>query len=533
MHSLKVFKLRLCLELGNEDMYSRLSILLKGLSSIEDISGEDVEALVSFMFKEEKFHRKISLSNPAVIFLDDADQLQGDVRCVAFLQFPLPKCIKFVLSTSNQTFFETIQAHNLQLDDQDSQKASVISTEQTCGNGNKIECQQSYPQHWQVLSHLDKSIAASVIRHRLSHFQKTLDEEQLVAMLSNDGAVNFEWVEYACEEIRTFGAFETISQHIKNLPSSVPELLLLRLKNNETIACNLDGRTDYVALMHLSLRLLLICESGLEEEEIRMMLSKSADDHHSSQMAKLEYSQWSAIYLLIRPFIFYSRFHGQSSRRIIIRSDAVRRTLIRKFSMMYLQEVCHGLQDRDVETYNNINLLLQFFYGSPSRDRHVFDYPLLLLAIADKSRLYTYMSSEYFELCSFTVKYRIKSLLRCQATIPLHPHKPHSLKICINCSMKSTLSPKRLNRMSCYCCRSMIFSRYQTIGGKHSVVMNVMESEAFMCRRHCPQSYNSLPHFRQPCVICKLPLQDGFCFPVVLCRDCNRKGVCICAHMAE
>ena len=44
------------------------------------------------------------------------------------------------------------------------------------------------------------------------------------------------WLSLACEELRVFGVFETVTQHIKRLPSTVKELLQLiinRLTNED------------------------------------------------------------------------------------------------------------------------------------------------------------------------------------------------------------------------------------------------------------------------------------------------------------
>lgn len=39
-----------------------------------------------------------------------------------------------------------------------------------------------------------------------------------------------EWLHLACEEMRVFGAFETITEHIRSLPSTVMDLMELLLQ---------------------------------------------------------------------------------------------------------------------------------------------------------------------------------------------------------------------------------------------------------------------------------------------------------------
>ena len=39
---------------------------------------------------------------------------------------------------------------------------------------------------------------------------KVLSQEQLTALLDNQGSVNLRWLILACEELRVFGVFETV-----------------------------------------------------------------------------------------------------------------------------------------------------------------------------------------------------------------------------------------------------------------------------------------------------------------------------------
>ena len=581
-HLVCMLHIRLCLELGNEDIYSRLHALSKELPSLAHVPCEDARSLTALMFREEAFHEGIRASSPAVIVIDEADQLQSDFSigsAISFLSFPLPDTVKCILSTSSDSFFTLIKSLNIPVCDQcghlddmagELESGLHISSGSDDGansvgiNSKKEEDRQddtvlipptrlacsghaepslspphsSTPSPWLVLMPLGKAVAAEVIQKKLARYQKTLDADQLRTLLRNTSATNFEWIEYACEEIRTFGAFETISDHIKNLPASIEDLLLMRLRSNEVIAKILDSPVDYVAYLHATLRLLLVSGGGLTEEEVRMLLVGATYSSTSSPLM-LEYTTWSIVFLFIKPFIAHSRVYAEGVSRIVIRSDTTRQALIHFYAMPLLLVPLHKRATaQDVETTANIQQLLQLFATSPNKARHSTDYPKLLLLILDKSRLKNFLMTEYFDFCSYSVKYQIRRLLRCTAPISSLPIKPHALRMCINCSMASTLHPKRLNRMSCYCCGSQIFSRFQTMGGKHSVILHAMEGEAFKCRRHSPQSYHPQPpqSLRLPCALCKLTVQAGFSFPVVICRECKRGGAgggvgCLCAHM--
>ena len=49
-------------------------------------------------------------------------------------------------------------------------------------------------------------------------------------LVGSSGASNPLWLSLACEELRVFGVFETITRHIKSLPTTIKELLKLIIK---------------------------------------------------------------------------------------------------------------------------------------------------------------------------------------------------------------------------------------------------------------------------------------------------------------
>lgn len=48
-------------------------------------------------------------------------------------------------------------------------------------------------------------------------------------LMASPGASNPLWLSLACEELRVFGVFETITRHIKSLPATIKELLQLTI----------------------------------------------------------------------------------------------------------------------------------------------------------------------------------------------------------------------------------------------------------------------------------------------------------------
>lgn len=49
-------------------------------------------------------------------------------------------------------------------------------------------------------------------------------------LIDSEGASNLLWLSLSCEELRVFGVFETITHHIKSLPSELKELLRFIMK---------------------------------------------------------------------------------------------------------------------------------------------------------------------------------------------------------------------------------------------------------------------------------------------------------------
>jgi len=83
---------------------------------------------------------------------------------------------------------------------------------------------------------LDESARQEIVKRTLGKYNKKLDVEQMALLIGSSGASNPLWLSLACEELRVFGVFETITHHIKSLPSTIKELLQLvinRLTNED------------------------------------------------------------------------------------------------------------------------------------------------------------------------------------------------------------------------------------------------------------------------------------------------------------
>ena len=60
-----------------------------------------------------------------------------------------------------------------------------------------------------------------------------LDVEQLRLLVSAPGALNPLWLSLSCEELRVFGVFEKVTEHIKKLPGTC---VLLRKRSGIDVA---------------------------------------------------------------------------------------------------------------------------------------------------------------------------------------------------------------------------------------------------------------------------------------------------------
>ncbi|EDO39396.1 predicted protein, partial [Nematostella vectensis] len=80
------------------------------------------------------------------------------------------------------------------------------------------------------IEELDETSRKEMVQHLLGIYNKKLDQEQLDMLVSMEGAANPLWLSLACEELRVFGVFERVTDHIKSLPEYLKGLLEFILK---------------------------------------------------------------------------------------------------------------------------------------------------------------------------------------------------------------------------------------------------------------------------------------------------------------
>ena len=76
---------------------------------------------------------------------------------------------------------------------------------------------------------LQKKDISKIITAKFASYNKRLSKEQLDFLLCNADCSNLNWLVISCEEIRVFGVFETLTEHIASLPETIDGLMHAQL----------------------------------------------------------------------------------------------------------------------------------------------------------------------------------------------------------------------------------------------------------------------------------------------------------------
>ncbi|PIK52093.1 hypothetical protein BSL78_11045 [Apostichopus japonicus] len=117
---------------------------------------------------------------------------------------------------------------------------------------------------WVNLGHLTDKSRYDIVTNYLKTYNKTLDPEQAKLVVESEGAKNALWLSMACEELRVFGVFDLLTQYIKELPSSLDDLL-------EKILTRLV-KEDETDLLKETLCFMECVRDGLRERSLQVML---------------------------------------------------------------------------------------------------------------------------------------------------------------------------------------------------------------------------------------------------------------------
>ena len=70
---------------------------------------------------------------------------------------------------------------------------------------------------------LTSNLSQEIVTEYLGRFNKKLDEDQMISLLSKDSSENPLWLSVACEELRVFGEFRRINDKINTLADGLLE----------------------------------------------------------------------------------------------------------------------------------------------------------------------------------------------------------------------------------------------------------------------------------------------------------------------
>ena len=464
------FQLLLCLELGDESIVAQAKEL-RVEDTLEDEGCTKIKGIMESMFKDSSLRSAVSPSVPAIVFLDEyeKDSLQD------ILPVPIPPGISLVFSTSSSELPSK------------SAESGLPVTELT-------------------LSPVDMSVKASIVDKRLGMYNKRLHQTQLDLLLANPGTESLRWLYLACEELRVFGAFETVTEFIKTLPNSVLGLLEQNLTRNIAVAKNYgDGIT------HLMIKdTLLLClfeDQGLREQEVLDLLAvrlqaegvKRSDDNGLRVVAQ---GEWSIVVLFIKSFVrMVPQFDG--SRLVYLSS---------KDSRDAVTEYFKAEEENTVRTYRKT--LADYYESSSDEVRRLQSYPLQLIELNDLNRIIRFKKAEAFEFVPSNIRSRVVNYLRCKSRInqEIQPEK-----FCNGCSMKVASGKMRIQ--ACYLCGTRVFTHQ--IHSKETPKLWGRESFVYRCRKHNNNAW--LQNFMQKCAQCKTPLpkDPGFSNFAIKCNQCS------------
>eukprot|EP00042_Codosiga_hollandica_P044961 m.449977 g.449977 ORF g.449977 m.449977 type:complete len:523 (-) comp56907_c0_seq1:860-2428(-) len=225
---------RLCFELGNEEIRKNAEdsgATTAGLAKcLEAIIGEESVCITD-------------QSAPIVIVIDDVHAVSdADSHAQSFWWIParLHACVQVVLT-----------AH-------DSISASLDS---------RCDQQSSQPALERALSALSPLHLEAIVQQTLNTYNKKLDPTQMESLVGNPGAGLPLWLKLACEELRVFGVFETVSARITSLAGSIDGLLQQLLERIE--------ESSRSSKFKEALCLLAGSQSGLFEDDLRILLKES------------------------------------------------------------------------------------------------------------------------------------------------------------------------------------------------------------------------------------------------------------------
>ncbi len=519
---------RICLAFGNDEIKRKIIQTLKPTAA-SDFKSETVNILKDMM-TNRKFSNSFSGPNVVCLIIDSLDKsfenTGGDSAADIFLRcftFPWPSHIRVIVSCSSVEFVNRV--------------LEQIGSPLPQPPASPVRQLQSatdalHPSLLQ-LKRLERSSLEKIVSKILSRYNKVLSPAQMDALLNNPGSNNLTWLTLACEELRVFGVFETLTRHIERLPSDVSSLVALQLNRLEAATSSYAAERDVlVRRIRDVLLLTLMSHRGLREDELRYILWFDLSPDQGSQAQSLSYADWAEVYSWTRPFLTYVGESGSNGKtRIVIRNSVIKDAI----RLYYTRELSDGeLTSIPLLPLRAYTLrLAQYFKKCTDIKRYYEEYPFQVLACNDKKAIFEMITEARMVGVDYTMKMRLMNAIRCQSMIIPLNNVPKPEVMCITCSMKSTFNKNRLNRLSCCLCGLCTFSTVGTIAGKANVTLSPGEKYAYKCRVHNSDAWSMVPTVLRPkCFVCKTMFDPAVQYPVLMCQACS-VGRLLCSHTSS
>ena len=354
----------------------------------------------------------------------------------------------------------------------------AILIEQTFGDADKYEHKAQYFD----LHSLHAGIKKSIVAEKIGKYNKRLDEVQMDKLISNPGSDNMVWLAIACEELRVYGVFETLTNFIENLPPSLTHILRQCFARQQQQ--DKDGKWTR------ALALITAATTGLYESEVRELFK----DEHGEPMSALE---WSSIYEGLRPFV------RTMNGRLFLLNHLVNDMLVQ------------ALGDAKKEAHVALVPLSRDF----EVNRQVLEYPHQLANAGFKKELLEFFFSPMGRVMNPIRKFNYLQNIRCRFMIPANA-KCLPVHLCRGCADRIVPGANAMRKELCVICGSRCFSRVQTMGPNIKVDLSMGEGHPRRCQQHAMDLYMPNP-ISIKCIQCKFMFPVKNMFPALACRQCT------------
>ncbi|MEE6511697.1 hypothetical protein FKM82_018376 [Ascaphus truei] len=335
--------------------------------------------------------------------------------------------------------------------------------------------------YYQRLEPLSPESAQSLAVVYLSRYSKTLSAEQLHLLLQHASSLNPLWLSLACEELRVFGVFETLTQKIAGFPDTLQGLLgniIQRLVQE-----------DQGARVKELLCLLQCCPQGAGERDLQGALSEIAGCPQFPTM------HWASLRRTLSVLLRVGRDHRG-------------RDTLSFFHGSVTMAVEQCLLDGQDSRQQYLSSLADYYeYRCPDDVTVVSQLPRLLQEAKLSGRLVQFLREDpRARVIPVHERSQYLKSLRCTRVCRDGFLRSPAL-ICLFCSLRTgAFGQLFLNRQSCVVCGSPV---------------TVMGKEAFLC----PQHYR---HGWSECLVCKSPIHGPQSpSPALLCHLCGFYQTCV------